>query len=157
MQLTHFNEKGDAIMVDIGQKDSTLRRAVATGRIYANQEVMQAIRQGGNKKGDILGTARIAAIMGAKNTSLLIPLCHNITLTKCTVEFEIKEDYLTVICTACSQGQTGVEMEALTGASVALLTVYDMCKAADKAMTVTDIRLEEKSGGKSGDYKRSSN
>lgn len=156
MQLSHFNKKGDAIMVDVGQKDITRRVAVATGKIYANTDVIQAINQGSNKKGDILCTARIAAIMGAKNTSSLIPLCHNISLTKFTVDFEIKENFVAVVCTASSQGQTGVEMEALTGTSVALLTIYDMCKAADKAMTITDIRLEEKSGGKSGNYKRSS-
>lgn len=152
MELTHFNKHGDAVMVDISDKAITQRKAVATGKIYANTQVMEAINNGANKKGDILGTARIGAIMAAKNTANTIPLCHNIGISKCTVEFEICQSYVVAICTACTTGQTGVEMEALTGASVALLTIYDMCKAVDKAMTITDICLLEKTGGKSGDY-----
>lgn len=152
-QFTHFNAAGQAHMVDVGEKAETHRIARASGSIRMLPSTLALIRQGDAKKGDVLGIARIAAIQGSKRTSDLIPLCHPIGLTKVGVEFEIAEpDTIHCTVTAETVGRTGVEMEALTAASVALLTIYDMCKAVDRGMTITDIRLLEKQGGKSGHW-----
>jgi cyclic pyranopterin phosphate synthase len=153
-KLTHFDESGNAAMVDVTNKAETQRVAVAAGSIRMNEAAFAAIKDGTADKGDVLGVARVAGIMAAKRTAELIPLCHPLMLTKVSVDFEMRPDDLTVdaVCTAKLSGKTGVEMEALTGATVALLTIYDMCKAVDKGMTMTDIRLMEKSGGKSGHY-----
>jgi len=152
--LTHFDAQGQAHMVDVGGKTSTHRVAVATGRIRMEAATLALIQSGTAKKGDVLGIARIAGIMGAKKTSELIPLCHPIALTRVAVEFEVLTDSSEVVCTATAEtvGQTGVEMEALTAVQVALLTIYDMCKAADRGMTMTGITLLEKHGGKSGSF-----
>jgi cyclic pyranopterin phosphate synthase len=154
-EFTHFNEDGNAIMVDVHEKADTHRIAVAEGTIHVNESVFYAIKDHTAKKGDVLGVARLAGIMAAKKNADLIPLCHNIPLTNCTVDFELVPDACAVRarCTASCVGKTGVEMEALTGVSVALLTVYDMCKAMDRGMCITDIHLLEKAGGKSGHYK----
>lgn len=142
-------------MVDVGEKTETHRIARATGLICMLPATLQLIMSGSSKKGDVLGIARIAAIQGSKRTSDLIPLCHPISLTKVGVEFEIEQDKNTIHCTVTAEtiGRTGVEMEALTAASVALLTIYDMCKAVDRGMLISDIRLLEKQGGKSGHWK----
>ena len=152
--FTHFDEQGNAIMVDVTDKAVTERTAVASGRIRVNEEVFQAIVQGTARKGDVLGTARIAGIMAAKRTSELIPLCHPLMLTKVAIDFEAEEQSYTIrcLCTVKLSGKTGVEMEALTGVSTALLTIYDMCKAMDRSMEISEIHLEEKMGGKSGHY-----
>jgi len=152
--LTHFDAQGQAHMVDVGGKTSTHRVAVATGRIDMQPATLALIQSGTAKKGDVLGIARIAGIMGAKKTSELIPLCHPIALTRVAVEFEVLTGSSEVVCTATAEtvGQTGVEMEALTAVQVALLTIYDMCKAADRGMTMTGITLLEKHGGKSGSF-----
>lgn len=154
--LTHFDEHGNACMVDVGEKAVTDRIAAAHGFIHVNREVYEAIKQGTTKKGDVLGVARVAGIMGAKRTSDLIPLCHVLMLTKCTVDFILHDDRMAVeaVCTVKTSGKTGVEMEALTGVNVALLTIYDMCKAMDRGMTMTDITLLLKDGGKSGLYRK---
>jgi cyclic pyranopterin phosphate synthase len=153
--LTHFNQAGAAHMVDVGDKNLTQRIALASGQITMLSSTLDLIIAGNHKKGDVLGIARIAGIQGAKKTSDLIPLCHPIGLTHVNVDFEIKADQNTVICTALTKtiGQTGVEMEALTAVQVALLTIYDMCKAVDRGMVMSDIKLLEKSGGKSGEWK----
>jgi cyclic pyranopterin phosphate synthase len=153
--LTHFNQAGAAHMVDVGDKNLTQREALASGQITMLSTTLNLIIAGNHKKGDVLGIARIAGIQGAKKTSDLIPLCHPIGLTHVNVDFEIKADQNTVICTALTKtiGQTGVEMEALTAVQVALLTIYDMCKAVDRGMVMSDIKLLEKSGGKSGEWK----
>ena len=150
--LTHFDASGAAHMVDVGDKPSTQRLAVASGRIVMQPATLALIASGTAKKGDVLGIARIAAIQGAKRTSDLIPLCHPIALTKITVDLAIDESTSSVRCTAtvACTGQTGVEMEALTAVQVGLLTVYDMCKSVDRGMTITDVGLREKRGGKSG-------
>ena len=152
--LTHFDAQGQAHMVDVGAKTSTHRVAVATGRIGMAPATLALIQLGTAKKGDVLGIARIAGIMGAKKTSELIPLCHPIALTRVAVAFEVLADSSEVVCTATAEtmGQTGVEMEALTAVQVALLTIYDMCKAVDRGMTMTGITLLEKHGGKSGSF-----
>jgi cyclic pyranopterin phosphate synthase len=152
--LTHFNQAGAAHMVDVGDKNLTQRIALASGQISMLSTTLDLIIAGNHKKGDVLGIARIAGIQGAKKTSDLIPLCHPIGLTHVNVDFEIKVDQNTVVCTALTKtiGQTGVEMEALTAVQVALLTIYDMCKAVDRGMVMSDIKLLEKSGGKSGDW-----
>jgi len=143
-------------MVDVGAKASTHRVAVATGRIQMLPATLTLVQSGTAKKGDVLGIARIAGIQGAKRTSDLIPLCHPLALTRVAVEFDISPNSLTpsIVCTATAEtvGQTGVEMEALTAVQVALLTIYDMCKAADRGMTITDVKLLEKQGGKSGHW-----
>lgn len=153
--LTHIGASGEAHMVDVGQKEATVRIAVAEGHVKMAAETLDLIRLGNAKKGDVIGTARIAGIMAAKQTSNLIPLCHPLQLSKVTVE--ITEDPglpgLQVRATVKLTGQTGVEMEALTAVSVACLTIYDMAKAADKMMEIGGIRLMEKSGGKSGDFR----
>jgi cyclic pyranopterin phosphate synthase len=153
-KLTHFDASGHAAMVDVTDKAETERIAIAKGSIRMNQAAFDAIRQGSTEKGDVLGVARVAGIMAAKKTAELIPLCHPLMLTKISVDFELHPEELAVdaVCTAKLSGKTGVEMEALTGVSVALLTIYDMCKALDKGMVMTDIHLAEKSGGKSGHY-----
>ena len=151
-QLTHFDKDGHAIMVDVTEKQETSREAVAKGYIRVSADTMTAILEGTAKKGDVLGVARVAGIMAAKRTSDLIPLCHPLPLGTVRVDFSCDVEHLTVhfACTAKVTGQTGVEMEALTGVSVALLTVYDMCKAIDKKMEIGGIHLARKSGGKSG-------
>lgn len=154
--FTHFDSKGNAIMVDVTDKDVTEREATASGCIRVSREVYDAIKDGTAKKGDVLGTARIAGIMAAKKTSELIPLCHPLQLTKVTIDFAQEEaSTIRCTCTAKLSGRTGVEMEALTGVSVALLTIYDMCKAMDRGMEISKVHLEEKSGGKSGHFVRS--
>ena len=155
-KLTHFDAKGQATMVDVTEKAETDRIAVAEGTIRMSRDTMTAILEGTSTKGDVLGTARIAGILGAKRTSDLIPLCHPLPLGKCAVDFQIDEDRceITAVCTVKLHGQTGVEMEALTGVSVALLTIYDMCKAIDKRMELNGIHLLRKSGGKSGVFIR---
>lgn len=151
-KLNHFDAQGRAIMVDVGDKPVTQRMAIASGRIMVNEEVYKAIEEGTAKKGDVLGTARLAGIMAAKRTSDMIPLCHPLFLSKCAVEFEMQPDERAVkaIATVKTSGQTGVEMEALHAVSVTLLTIYDMCKALDRRMVIKDIHLERKEGGKSG-------
>ena len=155
-KLNHFDQKGNAVMVDVSGKIPTSRTAIAKGKIRVCQEVMDAVKQGTVKKGDVLGVARVAGIMAVKQTSHLIPMCHPLMIQKCSVDFELDEERLeiTTICTAKTEGQTGVEMEALTGVNVALLTIYDMCKALSKTMEIGGIHLERKSGGKSGNYTR---
>ncbi|HOY71026.1 MAG TPA: cyclic pyranopterin monophosphate synthase MoaC [Methylotenera sp.] len=152
--LTHFDKNGQAHMVDVGDKAHTKRTATASGNIYMQAATLQTIMQGNAKKGDVLGIARIAAIQGSKRTADLIPLCHPISLTKVAVHFDINEHDSSITCTTICEttGQTGVEMEALTAVSVGLLTIYDMCKAIDRGMTMRDIKLLEKHGGKSGDW-----
>jgi cyclic pyranopterin phosphate synthase len=153
--LTHFNQHGDAHMVDVGDKQVTHRVAVAEGRISMQPDTLAMIVQGDHRKGDVLGIARVAGIMASKRTSDLIPLCHPIGLTHVEVNFEIDEASNSVSCQARTEtrSQTGVEMEALTAVQVALLTIYDMCKAIDRGMEMDGIRLLAKSGGKSGDWK----
>ena len=153
--LTHFDAQGQAHMVDVSAKASTLRVAVAEGRIHMLPQTLALIRDGHAGKGDVLGVARIAAIQGAKRTADLIPLCHPLPLSKVAVELTLEEQPPAVVCrvTAQTVGPTGVEMEALTAVQVGLLTVYDMCKAADRGMTITDVRLLEKQGGKSGHWR----
>lgn len=152
--LTHFDAQGQAHMVDVGAKASTHRVAVAEGRITMQPATLALIESGTAKKGDVLGVARLAGIMAAKKTSDLIPLCHPIALTRVAVEFSVDPSSHSVLCTATTEctGQTGVEMEALTAASVALLTIYDMCKAVDRGMVMGGVRLREKRGGKSGGF-----
>ena len=152
--LTHIDAQGNAVMVDVGGKEITDRVAVAKGIIRMQRATFDAIAGGTAKKGDVLGVARVAGIMAAKRTSELIPLCHPLMLTKCTVDFKLHPDLPTVeaICTAQVSGKTGVEMEALTGVQVTLLTIYDMCKAVDKRMEMHSIHLCMKTGGKSGDF-----
>ena len=151
-ELNHFDSKGNAIMVDVSEKEPTERLAIAKGKIYVNDAVMEAVRGGTAAKGDVLGVARVAGIMATKRTSDLIPMCHPLMLSKCAVEFELfpEENAIEATCTVKVSGKTGVEMEALTGTSVALLTIYDMCKAIDKTMTIADVHLVRKEGGKSG-------
>jgi cyclic pyranopterin phosphate synthase len=156
--LTHFNAAGQAHMVDVGDKAITRRVAIASGRILMLPDTLGRVSEGTAKKGDVLGIARIAAIQGAKRTADLIPLCHPIALTRVAVELQIDEDACAVQCTATveCEGRTGVEMEALTAVQVGLLTVYDMLKAVDRGMTITDVKLLEKHGGKSGEWVRRS-
>jgi cyclic pyranopterin phosphate synthase len=152
--MNHFDERGNAVMVDVSGKDITSRTAQAQGEIYVSAEIMDAVLSGSSKKGDALGVARVAGIMAAKRTGGLIPLCHPLSLTNCAVDFETEPEkgIIRAICTVKTDGKTGVEMEALTGVSVALLTVYDMCKAVDKKMVIGNIHLIKKQGGKSGDF-----
>jgi len=153
-QLTHFDATGQAHMVDVGAKAETARRARACGRIRMQPATFELIESGSAKKGDVLGIARIAAIQAAKRTSDLIPLCHPLALTRLAAEFALDEANCSVTCTVTAEtfGRTGVEMEALTAASAALLTIYDMCKAVDRGMVIEEIRLLEKAGGKSGHW-----
>lgn len=152
-RLTHLDETGAARMVDVGGKAETARRAVASGRITMRPEVLAAIRAGNAPKGDVLSAARIAGIMAAKRTGELIPLCHPLGLEAVNVDFDYEEAAIRVTATASLTGKTGVEMEAMTAVSVALLTIYDMAKALDKGMVIEGVRLIAKSGGKSGDWK----
>ena len=154
-QLTHFDTTGQAHMVDVGAKSETHRVAVAAGTIRMKPETLALVMSGTAKKGDVLGIARIAAIMGAKRTSDLVPLCHPLALTRVTVDFEIDAPASSVHCRAQVEtvGKTGVEMEALTAVQVGLLTIYDMCKAVDRGMVIEQVRLLEKQGGKSGHFK----
>lgn len=177
MELNHFDAQGNAVMVDVTQKPETDREAVAVGTIQVNEEIYRRITEGTVKKGDVLGVARVAGIMGAKRTSELIPLCHILLLTHCSIDFELPDAGnmsdvavtpdrksipdgrypIRAVCTVRTIGQTGVEMEALTGVSTALLTIYDMCKAIDKSMQIMDIHLLHKTGGKSGTYEYGEN
>ena len=154
MGFTHFDENGKAVMVDVTGKEETLREASATGKILVSREVFQAVRAGTIGKGDVLGVAATAGIMGAKRTWELIPMCHPLCIRKCSVDFETDEENLEIraVATVKVEDVTGVEMEALTAVSTALLTIYDMCKAIDKRMEITGIHLLRKTGGKSGDF-----
>ncbi len=155
-ELSHIDSKGEARMVDVSQKNDTVREAVVSGSIKMKPATLDKIRQNEIKKGDVLSVARIAGIMAAKRTPDLIPLCHPITIDNITVDFNfVGDDCIRITTTAKSSGKTGVEMEALVAASVAALTIYDMCKAVDKGMTIEQIYLENKKGGKSGTYMRS--
>jgi cyclic pyranopterin phosphate synthase len=156
MSLTHFNAAGDAHIVDVSEKSCTHRVAMAAGSILMQPETLALIVQGGHKKGDVIGIARIAGIMAAKKTSELIPLCHAIMLTRVTLDFtpDVTKNTLHCQATAETVAQTGVEMEALTAVQIALLTIYDMCKAVDRGMCITDVRLLHKAGGKSGVWTR---
>jgi cyclic pyranopterin phosphate synthase len=151
--LTHLDEAGAAHMVDVSGKAVTAREAVATGRITMSPEAAAAIRTGSALKGDVLAVARVAGIMAAKRTAELIPLCHPLPLTRVAIDLAVDDTGVTATATAATDAKTGVEMEALTAVSVTLLTIYDMAKAIDKAMTITGIRLLTKTGGKSGDWK----
>lgn len=155
-EFTHFNADGNAVMVDVGEKEDTKREALASGVIYMSEECYRKVKEGSMKKGDVLGVARIAGIMGAKKTAELIPLCHILSLTKVEIDFEYLEEEhgIRVLCRTACTGKTGVEMEALTGVNVTLLTIYDMCKAVDRGMEIGEIHLLEKSGGKSGEWIR---
>lgn len=155
-ELTHFNAAGAAHMVDVGDKDETARRAVAEGIIRLQPATLALIEAGGHAKGDVLGIARIAAIMGAKRTADLVPLCHPIALTRVEVDLTPRRDDPAILCRATveTRGRTGVEMEALCAVQVALLTIYDMCKAADRGMIIDSVRLIEKSGGRTGHWCR---
>jgi len=154
--LTHFDESGKAHMVDVGDKSVTDRTAIAQGSITMSAETLELIRQGGHKKGDVLGIARTAGIMAAKKTPELVPLCHPLMLTHVGLDFELDENTNSVKCsvTTRTRERTGVEMEALTAVQVALLTIYDMCKAVDRGMVIGDVCLAHKSGGKSGEWTR---
>ena len=154
--FTHFNAQGRARMVNVGDKAPSHRTATAGARVLVSRETFALIQSGGMKKGDVLTVAQIAGVMGAKRTPELIPMCHILPLTGCSIEWELKEETCEIycLCTARCTGRTGVEMEALTGVSAALLTVYDMCKAMDKTMEIGEIRLLEKDGGKSGHFVR---
>lgn len=155
-ELTHFDKEGNAIMVDVSSKPVTTRIAIATGRIYVCQEIFERIERHEIAKGDVLGVARLAGIMATKRTSELIPLCHPLPLSKCEVDFALENEdasyFIEATCLVKTDGKTGVEMEALTGVQIALLTIYDMCKAIDKGMLITDVHLVSKSGGSSGDF-----
>jgi len=155
MEFTHFDEKGNARMVDVSEKEITHRVAVAEGTIAVSRDVMDAVTGGKVAKGDVLTVAQVAGIMGAKRTPDLIPMCHPLSLTNATVVFEVDEEACEIkaVCRAVTDGKTGVEMEALTGVSTALLTVYDMCKAIDKRMVIREIHLVSKEGGKSGAFR----
>ena len=154
MDFTHFDKNGNAIMVDVSQKAETEREAIAQGTIQMSEECFEKVMEGKMKKGDVLGVARIAGIMGAKKTSELIPLCHLLHITNVEIDFSVhpESNKITVFCKVKTTGKTGVEMEALTGVQVALLTIYDMCKAIDKQMEMSEIHLCKKTGGKSGDF-----
>lgn len=154
MKLTHVDTDGNAVMVDVGEKQVTHRTAIAHGLISMNEAAFAAVRDGSTKKGDVLGVAQIAGIMAAKRTSDLIPLCHRLNLTHCSVTFQLLSDVrqIEVRCKVACDGKTGVEMEALTGCSTALLTIYDMVKALDKRMKIESVHLLEKHGGRSGDF-----
>ncbi|MES9856100.1 MAG: cyclic pyranopterin monophosphate synthase MoaC [Sedimenticola sp.] len=155
-ELTHFNHSGEAHMVDVGAKETTHRTAVTEGRITMEATTLELICQGGHKKGDVLGIARVAGIMAAKKTSDLVPLCHPLALTNVNIELTPDTDSSSVYCLTRvkTNGQTGVEMEALCATQVALLTIYDMCKAVDRGMRIDQVQLLEKDGGKSGHWKR---
>ncbi len=153
-KLNHFDSNGNAVMVDVSEKPVTHRTAIATGSILVGKEIMERLTEGSVAKGDVLGVARVAGIMAVKHTSDLVPMCHPLSVTKCTVDFQLEKEQgrIHTFCMVKTDGKTGVEMEALTGVQVTLLTIYDMCKAIDKHMVMTDIHLVEKTGGKSGDF-----
>lgn len=153
-KLTHFDKDGNAVMVDVTKKEKTERVAIATGKVKASKETITLIKNGEIGKGDVLGVARVAGIMAMKKTSDLIPMCHPIMINGCSIDFEIDEENSEIIITGTSKifEKTGIEMEALTGVSVAALTIYDMCKAVDKRMVIDDIHLVKKTGGKSGEF-----
>ena len=153
-KLNHFDQHGNAVMVDVTDKNVTEREAIATGKIFVCDETYERILTGNMVKGDVLAVARVAGIMATKKTSELIPMCHPLMLTKAKVDFEFngEEKSISATCLVKLSGKTGVEMEALTGVNVALLTIYDMCKAIDKGMVISDVHLVKKSGGKSGDF-----
>ncbi len=153
--LTHLNEKGLSKMVDVGEKNITKRRAVASGKILMKSETIKLLQGNKISKGNVLNTAQVAGIMALKETSRLIPMCHGINVEGCDIDFEVNSDHINVICNSVVTAKTGIEMEVLTGVSVALLTIYDMCKAVDKDMVITDISLLEKTGGKSNINKKS--
>ena len=152
--FTHFNKQGEAVMVDVSEKKDTVREATASGRIRMSEECYLKVKNDDMKKGDVLGVARVAGIMGVKRTSELIPMCHPLPIQKCSVDYELDETngIIRAFCTVKTEGKTGVEMEALTGVQVTLLTIYDMCKSIDKHMVMSNIHLVEKTGGKSGDF-----
>jgi len=152
--ITHFDAQGNAVMVDVSKKQKTKRQAIATGRITMCAKSYKAVRQGSVQKGDVLGVARIAGIMAVKQTSLLIPLCHTLQIRQASIDFDFddKESCVIATCTVKTTDSTGVEIEALTGVSIALITIYDMCKAIDKGMEIGNIYLVKKTGGKSGTY-----
>lgn len=154
-KLTHLDDNGRPRMVDVGHKDDTKRTGVAKGRIYMKKETLERIVQGGMSKGDVLGVAQTAGIMAVKRTWESIPMCHNIAINGVEMDFDIdyEESSIHISCKATTQGKTGIEMEALHGVSIAALTIYDMCKAIDRGMKITDIRLIEKTGGESGEYR----
>jgi cyclic pyranopterin phosphate synthase len=154
MDLTHFNRQGEAHMVDVGDKEATHRVAVAEGRILMQPETLEMISAGTHSKGDVLGIARIAGIMAAKKTADLVPLCHPLALTRVEIELQRSDNAVRCVARVETRGQTGVEMEALNATQVALLTIYDMCKAVDKGMVINQVRLLEKHGGKSGSWTR---
>lgn len=153
-EFTHLDEKGKALMVDISEKNITKRTALATGTIMIGRDALEALKNQAVPKGDVLAAARIAGIFACKKTPEIVPLCHNISITKASVDFEILEESFAVkaLCSVSTTGKTGAEMEALTGVNAALLTIYDMCKAINKSMVMTDIHLVSKTGGKSGDF-----
>ncbi|MDD7182176.1 cyclic pyranopterin monophosphate synthase MoaC [Peptostreptococcus porci] len=154
--FTHFDKNGNAVMVDVSHKDETIREAVAVGSIKMSKECFDKVKAGGMKKGDVLGIARVAGIMGAKKTAELIPLCHILNLSKVEIDFDLddNENKIMASCVVKTVGKTGVEMEALTGVNICLLTIYDMCKAVDKGMEILEIKLMKKTGGKSGVWER---
>ncbi len=154
MEFSHFDEKGNAVMVDVSGKEPTSRVAIAEGTIRVSEEIMAAVTGNTVKKGDVLGVARVAGIMAVKQTSSIIPMCHPLMISKCSIDFEVnpEEGIIKAICMVKVEGKTGVEMEALHGVSAALLTIYDMCKAIDKRMVIKEVHLVEKHGGKSGDF-----
>ena len=153
-KLTHFDNKGNAVMVDVSNKNETERIAIATGTVKASSETIELIKSGNIKKGDVLGVSRVAGIMASKQTSNLIPMCHPLMINGANIDFELDEENSRVIIygSVKTTGKTGVEMEALTGVSIAALTIYDMCKAVDKRMVIGDIHLVKKLGGKSGEF-----
>ena len=156
MELTHINEQGRAKMVDVSEKQDTLREAVAYGNVYMKRETLKKIKEGTIKKGDVLSVAQVAGIMGSKKTSDIIPMCHPIMISGCNINFSLNfdENRVEITSTVKNTGQTGVEMEALTAVAIAGLTIYDMCKAIDREMIVSDVKLMKKSGGKSGVFER---
>ncbi len=153
-KFSHFDTNGNAYMVDITNKNMTDRTAIASGEIITNEQVINHIKNNNISKGDVLGVARISGIMAVKNTANIIPMCHPLLITHAKIDFELVEDRIKAICTVKVAESTGVEMEALNGVTTALLTIYDMCKAVDKSMQITNIALDYKSGGKSGTYTR---
>ena len=153
-KLSHIDENGKAQMVDVGNKEDTKRSATASGKVFMSVETIEALKKQELQKGDVLGVARVAGIQAAKKTSDLIPLCHPLAVNFASVDFRIKESHVEIEATVKTSGKTGVEMEALTACSVTALTIYDMCKALDKSVTIEEIKLLEKTGGKSGDWHR---
>ena len=153
--LTHFDKEGNAVMVDVSDKSVTYRTALATGYISVGPQIMTCVTEGNVKKGDVLGVARVAGIMGVKKTSELVPMCHPLPIQKCAIDYELdnEKNHIHVFCTVMTEWKTIVEMEAVSGARVTLLTIYDMCKAIDKHMVMSEIHLVEKTGGKSGDFR----